>query len=112
MGRVDLTSCFFTLLAMLAFVRYRQTERRRFLGITLAAVAGGLLSKDVVVVIPAYFVLFDLCLSKAFRRWREARWNLLAPHVCTAAIVVVYFVVRILCFGGLVSRYRKNCRKY
>jgi len=104
-GRVDLTSCFFTLLALLCFVRYRSTRRTAFLSATLVATGLGLLSKDVVVIIPVYFVLYDLWLARPFRRWRENRWDLLAPHVYTTLLIAVYFVFRLACFGSLLGRY-------
>jgi len=104
-GRVDLTSCFFTLLALLCFVRYRRTRRTPFLIATLVATALGLLSKDVVVAIPLYFVLYDLWLARPFRRWRESRWDLLAPHVYTVLMIAGYFVLRLACFGSFFGKY-------
>lgn len=104
-GRVDLTSCFFTLLAMLFFVRYRRTGRGSFLAGTLASLVLGLLSKEVVIFLPAYFVLHDLCLFQPFKKWREARRSLLDVHVLSGLIVAAYFLLRLLCFGDFFGKY-------
>jgi hypothetical protein len=111
-GRVDLTSCFFTLLALLLFVRYRQTDRGWFLAGTLGATVMGLLSKDVVVVVPLYFVIYDICLGRPFRRWRTVRWNLLAPHFYAAGLVVAYFAFRVACFGSLFGKYESEGERF
>jgi len=104
-GRVDLTSGFFTLLAMLFFVRYRRTGRGFFLAGTLVSLVLGLLSKEVVIFLPAYFVLHDLCLFKPFRKWQEARRSLLDVHVLSGLVLVAYFLLRLLCFGNFFGKY-------
>lgn len=103
-GRVDLTACFFTLVMLLAFVRYRQTERRRFYAIALGALVLALGSKDVAIFVPIYVVLFDACCPA---RWRTAAAlrRTATTHAGFAAVVAAYLGFRIACFGRMFGKY-------
>ncbi len=103
-GRVDLTACFFTLVMLLAFVRYRQTERRRFYAISLVALVLALGSKDVAIFAPIYVALFDACRPSNWRAVGGVR-RMLATQAGFAAVVVAYLGFRVACFGRLFGKY-------
>ncbi|MBN2489531.1 MAG: hypothetical protein JXQ29_01590 [Planctomycetes bacterium] len=104
-GRVDLTSCLFTLLALLGFVRYQATGRARFAAVCVASLALGLLSKDIVVLVPLYLVLHDLCVGWPLRRWRAAWRSRVGIHAAAFGLVAAYFLLRRLCFGSFFGKY-------
>ena len=60
-GRKDLLAAFFILAGCLSFLSYRDTGRRRYLLLCLACLVVGVLSKELVIVLPALLLLLDLC---------------------------------------------------
>ena len=60
-GRKDLLAAFFILSGCLSFLSYRDTGRRRYLLLCLACLVVGVLSKELVIVLPALLLLLDLC---------------------------------------------------
>ena len=60
-GRKDLLAAFFILAGCLSFLSYRDTARRRYLLLCLACLVVGVLSKELVIVLPALLLLLDLC---------------------------------------------------
>jgi Flp pilus assembly protein TadD len=74
-ARSSLQSGVFTLLALYGFIRFRRAARRGgiWLGISLAAAAVAVLSKEVAVVIPALYVLYDLLYPPPRGAWRSWR---------------------------------------
>jgi Tfp pilus assembly protein PilF len=69
--RRDVLSGFFYLAAVLAYLKaQREGPRGRWLGVSLAAFAGGLLSKVIVVSLPVVLLVLD---AYPLRRWKEWR---------------------------------------
>jgi tetratricopeptide (TPR) repeat protein len=69
--RRDLLSGLFYLLSVWAYLRAAQEgPRRKWLAVSLAAFAAGLLSKVIVVSLPAALVALDVCILRR-RAWRE-----------------------------------------
>jgi len=60
-GRKDLLAAFFILAGCLSFLSYRDTGRRRYLLLCLACLVVGVLSKELVIVLPVLLLLLDLC---------------------------------------------------
>ena len=61
-GRKDLLATFFILLSCYWYVSYKSTRRRSFLLLCLLGFLLGVLSKEVVIVLPALLLLLDFCL--------------------------------------------------
>lgn len=89
MGRKDLLSAFFGLLAILAWLRFRETERTRWHVLAIVAFALGVFAKPGLVVLPAVFVLLDLHLG---RGWIGGRWTARVPMLAVAAVAAALAV--------------------
>lgn len=85
MGRKDLLSTFFGLLAILAWLRFRTTDRTRWHVAALAAFLLAVFSKPGLVVLPAIFVLLDLHLG---RGWRGGGLGARLPMLLVAALAI------------------------
>lgn len=91
-ARSSLQSGVFTLLALYGFIRFRRAERRgtAWLGLSLAAAAVAVLSKEVAVVIPGLYLLYDLLYPPPRGVWRSWRgWGMHATFLAAGAAVLV-----------------------
>ena len=62
-GRRDLLFTFFYLAGFASYVRYRETDRRRYLVLTAVAYLFGLLSKEMAITLPVLCVCYDVVRS-------------------------------------------------
>jgi len=86
-GRRDLLAGLFVLLGFHAFIRYRQTNRRWYLGLALTAYVLGFFSKEMAITLPLLWLAYDVIWgpmldgesSPASPRWWTRRlWSALA----------------------------------
>lgn len=82
-SRADLMAAFFTLLAVLCWVRARGPDRWWILSMAAGLLA--CLSKEAAVVFPGFFVLADLARPGGGREAALGRWRLLVPPLLLAA---------------------------
>ena len=94
-GRTDLLMGLFYFLALLFYVRFRNTSRRTFLYLSFGMFFCSLLSKEVAVTFPAVIILYDLCrfgLRPTLRSWKL--------YLSSAGLIVLYASLRYQALGG------------
>jgi protein O-mannosyl-transferase len=99
--RPDLLMVLFSLLAMLAYHRSRETGARAFLGASLAAYALSMLSKETGLILPLAVAAYDAIIHPARESGRHrarggrapARWRLPA-YLGFGAVLLAYVVAR------------------
>jgi hypothetical protein len=96
-ARFDLLAAFFSLTSVLAFLRYLETNLRRWLALSLAAGAAALLSKEAAFVLPLMLVLVA-------GRSVVARWRALAAFAGVTAAVFLYRWQLLGGIGGYLDR--------
>jgi len=99
--RTDLFATLFTVLAVLAYARWRESGAARDGIASVAAFALAVASKEVAVVVPALLLLYDACVLRDLRAsasWRGAMRRM-TPYV---AVVVAYVVLRRLALSTFV----------
>lgn len=98
-GRVDVLSTLFVLGAALAWLRYRAAHSPRAPLAALAlCFAGGLFTKESVLVFPALAGLLDLSLGGDAARWRRAAWW--RPYLVLGGVLALYLGCRWAAFGA------------
>jgi hypothetical protein len=102
---VDSLAGLFYLGAFLCFVRFRLSNRRRWLWATLLIFVGGLFAKQTIVTLPLLILAYDLLAPASLnpaRRWSLAQ---LWPHLLFFMLVALYLVLRHALFGNAVREH-------
>ncbi len=86
MGRKDLLSTFFALIAVLAFYIYSRDEDKKYYILSFLLLTFGLLTKPSLITLPLIFLLIDIYVYKSFKINRL--W-----------IFIPFFVLSVVCFG-------------
>ncbi len=103
-GRTDVIATFFCLVSLVAYLVYDRHGRFFYLGLSLLAFLGALLSKESVITFP--FVLIGYVLSKKVIEskiqpgFSKARWMLLYFFV-----LGIYFLARYISIGSFIGGY-------
>lgn len=111
-GRVDAIVSTFFLGSLLSFMMWRSgTKRTHWLVISLVSMALGLLSKEMAIVLPAVFVVYELCVAPFPNEVKGAAGSQmrLARALAVSApfwlLLAVYFVIRYFSLGTFVGGY-------
>ncbi len=86
MGRKDLLSTFFALIAVLAFYAYSRRKGKKYYILSLLLLTFGLLTKPSLITLPLIFLLIDIYIHKSLKINRL--W-----------IFIPFFFIAITCFG-------------
>jgi Flp pilus assembly protein TadD len=101
-GRRDLLTSLFYVAGLLAYIRYRDTERRRWLAAALGAGALGLMAKEMAATLPAAWFLYDVhaalgrgagSVRAAVRAALAAHWRLYGAGLALAGAFVLYVLL-------------------
>lgn len=100
-GRVDVLATLFYLAGFYAFLRYRETLSGLSLVLFTSAYAAAAFSKEFGLTLPAMLVAADLlwCLSATKNSTARKTWNLVAPYIGAASVLLVYYFCRRAAFG-------------
>ncbi|MGH7350304.1 MAG: hypothetical protein ACREI6_09805, partial [Candidatus Rokuibacteriota bacterium] len=101
-GRTDVIATLFFLLALLAYDRGRDRERRVLAAWSLGAYLLALLAKEVAITLSAVLVLWDCLVRRDFRD-RRAIWRAAARYAPYGAVTGLYLGLRVFALGGLVD---------
>lgn len=113
-GRVDAIVSTFFLGSLLAFMLWRTRvgpKKNKWMFLSLASMALGLLSKEMAIVLPAVFFVYELCVPPFPSECKGAegsRARMLRALVVTLPfwfLLAIYFVVRLIALGTFVGGY-------
>ena len=90
-GRADPMAAVFVLLSLITYVIYRQQKNKIFIGLSLLAFLGALLSKEQSIMLPALILIIEFLFFFDKHKWRES----LVLFLPFALISVGYFLARI-----------------
>ncbi len=106
-GRVDTIVTFFFLCAFLGYLYWRQSNRRKWLVLSIIAFVCGLLSKEMAIMLPAVLFMYELIFGYANARDRilKAVASAFKYSLIFWLILLSYFLWRCYALGTLIGGY-------
>ncbi|MGH7403351.1 MAG: tetratricopeptide repeat protein, partial [Candidatus Rokuibacteriota bacterium] len=101
-GRTDVIATLFFLLALLAYDRGRDRDRRSWAAWSLGAYLLALLAKEVAITLPIVLVLWDRLVRGDLQN-RRALWRAAARYAPYGAVTGLYLGLRVFALGGFVD---------
>jgi hypothetical protein len=93
----DLLVALFVLGSLAAYIRFRQTGRRRWLMVAVVAFLLALASKETAVVLPLAWLAYEALFGRCAEDGRGRRWW---PSVVALAVAVLFFAWRLVAGGN------------